>query len=141
MSASDNADNHMTSKLILTLCVLIFGAVVPMLEINATHVFNPLWPEHARLHEVWQLVSNSALAALCLYLAWGRNDVRLASVIALCVSAGFLGSVFLADTYGGSMRHTDGSEIAVGGVNVAVLVMAVVTAALVGIALRARRST
>lgn len=130
----------MASKLILTLCVLVFGAVVPVLETNATHVFNPLWPEHARLHEVWQLVSNSALAALCLYLAWGRSDVRLASVIALCVSVGFLGAFSLADTYGGSMRHTDGSEIAVGGVHIAVVVMAVVTAALVGIAMRERQS-
>lgn len=124
----------MTRKILLTLAVLVFALVVPILEVGETHVFNPLWPEHARLHEVWQLLTNSALGAVCLWLAWGQGRVRLASGLALLVTGGFLASFALASTYGGSMRHTDGSEIAVAGVNAGVLVMVAASMILAAIA-------
>lgn len=113
----------MLKKVLLTLAVATFGLMVPVLEISETHLFNPLWPPHARLHEGWQLVTNSAIAAVCLWLAWRKGDVRGAALLALVVVAGFLAAFGLRATYGGSMLHTDGSEIAIGGVNVAVLVM------------------
>ena len=113
----------MLKKVLLTLAVATFGLLVPVLEISETHLFNPLWPPHARLHEGWQLVTNSAIAGVCLWLAWRKGDVRGAALLALVVVAGFLAAFGLSATYGGSMLHTDGSEIAIGGVNVAVLVM------------------
>ena len=39
---------------------------VPILDINATHVFNPDWTPHVRIHEVWQLLTNSSLGVLCI---------------------------------------------------------------------------
>lgn len=101
--------------------VLMYAVIVPILEINATHVFNPQWPEHARLHEVWQLVTNSALGAWCLYLAWGRSEVRLPALIALFVTGGFFAAFLLGPTYGGSMLHTDGTERTLLGINVGVI--------------------
>lgn len=40
-------------KLLVTIGILFYALAVPLLEINATHVFNPEWVPHARLHEVW----------------------------------------------------------------------------------------
>lgn len=111
-------------KLILTLSVSTFVIIVPFLEISETHVFNPLWPSHARLHEVWQLLTNFLLGVMALWLAWRRDRVRLASGIGILIVGGFLGAYLLSGFYGGSMQHTDGSEIALGGLNVAVVVMA-----------------
>ncbi|MDM8349506.1 hypothetical protein P8H27_11430 [Pseudomonas sp. sp1636] len=54
------------AKLIITLGALLYGLGVPLLEINSTHVFNPSWEAHARLHEARQLATNSALALLSL---------------------------------------------------------------------------
>ncbi len=48
----------MISKIFITLGVLVYAVIVPYLKIKASHVFNPLWPPHARLHEVWQLSTN-----------------------------------------------------------------------------------
>ena len=111
----------MPHKLMISIGVLMYAVVVPILEINASHVFNPQWPEHARLHEVWQLVTNSALGAWCLNLAWARGDVRLPSLIALFVTGGFFAAYLLGPSYGGSMLHTDGTERTLLGINVGVI--------------------
>ncbi|MFT7186611.1 MAG: hypothetical protein ACI84K_002014 [Pseudohongiellaceae bacterium] len=58
----------MFPKLIITFSVILYAAVVPILEINATHVFNPGWAPLLRIHEVWQLLTNSSLGILCLWL-------------------------------------------------------------------------
>lgn len=130
----------MLRKLILTLSVSTFVIVVPFLEVSDTHVYNPLWPSHARLHEVWQLLTNFSLGVMALWLAWRKDRVRLASGLGLLVVGGFLGAYLLSGLYGGSMRHTDGSEIALGGLNAAVAVMTLAFIGLVASFMAAGRS-
>jgi hypothetical protein len=105
------------AKLIITLGALLYGLGVPLLEINSTHVFNPQWEAHARLHEVWQLATNSALALLSLWLAWRRNNIRLPSILAMLVTGGFLLAYLVRQGYGGSMVLSDGSEKMLFGLN------------------------
>ncbi len=121
----------MLRKLILTLSVSTFLLIVPILEISETHVFNPLWPSHARLHEVWQLSTNAGLGLLSLWLAWRTRQLRIASALGLLVTLGFLAAFLLSDSYGGSMQHTDGTELRLLGVNASVLVMLMASAGLV----------
>ena len=54
----------MLDKILLTISIALYAIAVPYLEINDTHVFNPDWVAHARLHEVWQLITNSSLGAI-----------------------------------------------------------------------------
>jgi hypothetical protein len=117
-------------RIVLTLALIPFGVLTPILELGMTHVLNPNWPGHARLHEVWQLLTNSSLAMLCLWLIWCSRQVRLPALIAFIISLGFLIAYALSPLYGGTMRHSDGSEIAIGGVNVAVTMMLVATTAI-----------
>ncbi len=107
----------MLAKLIITIGALLYGLGVPLLEINQTHVFNPQWEAHARLHEVWQLATNSSLAMLALWLAWGRNDIKLPSILAMLVTGGFLFAYLVREGYGGSMVLSDGSEKLIFGLN------------------------
>jgi hypothetical protein len=128
-------------QLVVTAVALIIGVAVPVLEFNATHVFNAAWPGHARLHEVWQLAGNTALAGLCLWLAWRKGAPRLAAGIGLCLTGGFMVAYALSGAYGGSMLHTDGTELAIGGVNVAVIVMLAATCALAAVVCWPQRET
>ena len=93
----------MTAKILVTLSVLIFTIVIPILEINASHVFNASWPAHARFHEVWQLTTNCGIGVLCLWLAWLKNQVPPASVLIILVMGGALFSHGIESIYGGSI--------------------------------------
>lgn len=116
----------MVLKVLITLGILVYGLLVPILEINSSHVFNPNWPAHALLHEVWQLITNSMLALYCLWLTWVKNDLFLPSLIGMLVTGGFLLAFLVKDIYGGSMVHPDGSEITLMGLNAGVMVFALV---------------
>ncbi|MDT8189537.1 hypothetical protein [Pseudomonas aeruginosa] len=116
----------MLAKLIITISALLYGLGVPLLEINQTHVFNPQWEAHARLHEVWQLATNSALAVLALWLTWRRQQIRLASLLSMLVTGGFLFAFFARHSYGGSMVLSDGSEKLVLGINLGLFAFGIV---------------
>ena len=118
------------SLLSVLLSALIFGLLIPILEINQTHLFNPEWPSHARLHEAWQLITNAAISALALYLVWTGKAPKIAIALLFIISLSFLTAFVLGQTYGGSMLHSDGTQMALAGINVAVWVVAPLTAML-----------
>ena len=116
----------MILKILLTLGILVYGLLVPVLEVNSTHVFNPDWPAHALLHEVWQLISNSMLGLYCLWLTWVKKDLISPSLIGMFVTGGFLLAFLLKGYYAGSMVHPDGSETTLMGINAGVIVFTLV---------------
>lgn len=126
-------------KLILTLSVAMFGLVVPVAEIGDTHAFNSYWPGHARLFEVWQLLTKSSVAGIIVWLAWHKPEVRAAALLGLTVVVGFLGVFLLSRFGGGSMHHTDGTQLAILGLNVAMVAMTLASGALVFLGARNRK--
>ena len=108
-------------KFAITFSVVLYAIGVPYLEINDTHVFNPDWTPHVRIHEVWQLITNSSIGALCLWLVWYKKETSLSAVLSLLVTGGFLLAYALQDTYGGSMKYLDGTEKTLLGVNIGVV--------------------
>ena len=108
-------------KSIITFSILLYAIVVPFLEINETHVFNPNWTPHVRIHEVWQLITNSGIGLLCLWLVWVKKETKISGILSLLVTGGFLLAYGLKNAYGGSMKYLDGSEKTLLGVNIGVL--------------------
>jgi len=103
----------MIARLMITICVLLYAVGVPILEVNDTHVFNMEWPAHARLHNVWQLITNSLIGISCLWLVWIRHDIRMPALMCSLVMGGFMISYLLRGIYEGSVKHSDGTEITV----------------------------
>lgn len=108
------------TKLSVTLSIILYAIAVPYLEISNTHVFNPDWTPHAKIHEVWQLISNSCIGLLCLWLLWAKGQTQLSALLSLLVMGGFLLAYALQDLYGGSMKYLDGSEKTLAGINIGV---------------------
>ncbi|WP_347923958.1 hypothetical protein [Pontimicrobium sp. SW4] len=108
-------------KSIITFSIILYAVIVPFLEINATHVFNPDWTPHVRIHEVWQLITNSSIGLLCLWLVWVKKETKISALLSLLITGGFLLSFILKDSYGGSMKYLDGSEKTLLGINIGVL--------------------
>lgn len=111
----------MLKKIAITFSVIVFAIVVPILEINETHVWNPNLTPHFRIHEVWQLITNSGIGMLCLWLVWIKKETQLSTLLSLLIMGGFLVAFFLKDSYGGSMKYLDGSEKTVFGINIGLL--------------------
>jgi hypothetical protein len=111
----------MKKKILVTFCVFLYAVSVPLLEINDTHVFDTAWTPHSRLHEVWQLITNSGIGIFCLWLVWSRNQITPGIVLSLLVMGGFLFAYVMRDFYGGSMVLSDGTEKTLFGVNIGVI--------------------
>ena len=117
----------MLKKIAVTVSVILYAIVVPFLEVNETHVWNPDWTPHVRIHEVWQLITNSCIGILCLWLVWCKKETRLSSLLSLLVMGGFLLAFLLKDSYGGSMKYLDGSEKTIFGINIGILGFGIAT--------------
>lgn len=111
----------MMPRILVTIGIVLYALAVPILEINDTHVFNPEWAPHARLHEVWQLVTNTAFGLLSLWLTWFRSEVKMPAAITCLVTGGFLAAYLLRDGYGGSMVLSNGAEKTLLGLNLGVV--------------------
>lgn len=112
----------------ISFSALIFVLLIPFLEISSTHVYDPEWPGHARLHEVWQLLVHGAISILACRLVWKNQSLGL--WLALILTVSFLVAWLSQSMYGGSMLHSDGTEVSIGGVNLGVIVMLINGAAL-----------
>ncbi|WOD43531.1 hypothetical protein [Hwangdonia lutea] len=108
-------------KSIITFSIILYAAIVPFLEINTTHVFNPDWTPHVRVHEVWQLITNTSIGILCLWLVWVKKETKISAILGLLITGAFLLAYILQDFYGGSMKYLDGSEKTLFGINIGVL--------------------
>lgn len=113
------------AKLPITLGVLFYLVVIPVLEWNQSHVFNEQWPPHARFHEVWQLTSNIALGVAVLWLSWFRSQIKIAAMISCCVMGGVIVSHLLSGHSGGSVQSGNISKYILG-LDLAVFVAIVV---------------
>lgn len=111
----------MIDRVMTTLGLLVLLILLPVLEIRDTHVFNPDWPPHARLHEVWQLSTNAGIALVGLWLVWRRGAVQLAAVLGLCMIGGALVAHALAPSYGGALVYPGGPTAGIAGVSLALL--------------------
>ena len=121
----------MIQKYIITFSILLYAFVVPYMELNSTNVFNPDWTPHVRIHEVWQLITNSSFGILSLWLTWSRGKIILISTISLIITGGFIVAFSLKNTYGGSMKYLDGSEYTLFGFNLGIVVFGLVAILLI----------
>lgn len=112
----------MIDRLLTTLGLLVPLLLLPLLEISDTHVFNPSWPPHARLHEVWQLSTNVGIALVALWLVWKRGEVQLAALLGLCLIGGALVANAVAPAYGGALTYPGAPGGLILGMRTAVIV-------------------
>ncbi len=117
-------------RLVLTLNAIVFLMLVPLLELNSTHLWNPGWPPHARLHEAWQLLTNSMLSVFILWLCWRKNELISALIVSGCMTWAFLIAILLSGKFHGSMGDSVSSRVLIGGTNPAILVAAILGALL-----------
>lgn len=88
-------------KILTSVCLMLAGIGPLLLDIGDTHLFNPSWDQHSRVHEVWRLTTNFMITSLGLYLIWNKNMLSIASLLSLCMILGFMISVITMPLYNG----------------------------------------
>jgi hypothetical protein len=107
---------------------LICAGLGPLaIDVGITHLLNPDWDAHARVHEVWRLSTNSFIAFIGLYLIWIMQKELLAALLSLCLLLGFWVSVFLMPFYDGLAVGQGVDELAPFGVPINIISFAVVS--------------
>ncbi len=89
-------------KYITSLCLLVGGIVPIVVDVGSSHLFNPDWDAHARVHEVWRLSTNFLIFSLGIYLLWVKKNEVLSAFLSLCIHLGFVFSAATMSLYGGA---------------------------------------
>ena len=87
---------------ITTLCLIVGGIVPIIVDVGPSHLLNPDWDAHARVHEVWRLSTNFLIFSLGIYLLWMKKNEVLSAILSLCIHLGFVFSAATMSLYGGA---------------------------------------
>ena len=95
-------------KLLLSIVILGYSLVMPLVDLNSTHLFHPDWSLHSRLHLVWSVTSFTLMGWYCFFLLWFSDmsfNIRANVVTAIClaINIGFLISAVTRPLYGGEL--------------------------------------
>ena len=115
------------SKYFTSIALICAGLGPLSIDVGITHLLNPDWDAHARVHEVWRLSTNSFIAFIGLYLIWIMQKELLAALLSLCLLLGFWVSVFLMPFYDGLAVGQGVDELEPFGVPLNIISFAVVS--------------
>ncbi|CAA0093119.1 Uncharacterised protein [Halioglobus japonicus] len=106
-------DQNLIPRLLFSLVAvaLIFGPAKA--DFNATHATNPLWPPHARFHVVWQVLYNSSISVVALYLLWTpavdyHMHIVVAAILNFIWGAAFYVTLASMSMFGGALADVNG---------------------------------
>lgn len=101
-------------------------------DANASHLLNPTWVGHARVHLVWLLGFMFLSGLANLYLIWLRRDLRLSALWQSCNLGGFWLAVVFNPAYEGAIT-VPGIHMHILGFDENVFVFSLLTAALLAV--------
>jgi hypothetical protein len=73
----------LSSRLIFTALAISLPIGSHFADYNNTHIFNPLWPPHAKFHGGQTLMFSILLGVLPIFFAWRKTTDRLNTVLAV----------------------------------------------------------
>ena len=115
------------SKYFTSIALICAGLGPLLIDVGITHLQNPDWDAHARVHEVWRLSTNTSIALLGLYLIWIMQKELLAAILSLCLLLGFWVSVLLMPFYDGLAIGQGVNELEPFGIPLNIISFAVVS--------------
>jgi hypothetical protein len=135
------------ARYLVTLPAVFLALGPPIIDLSESHILNPLWTAHARLHTVWLISTNALVSLVALSLMWRpgqashRNSVLLAAMLVGAVLSGFFIASVTQSLYGGSFSDPNGVAITVGPFDANLAVFSLLFILVVAGALLARPSS
>lgn len=126
-------------KLSVSLITLFYGFVPAIADLNETHLFNPLWSEHARFHGAWFLAFAAGVSITALYMIWRKDEIFIPIVLGLMFAAGFWVATLFRSAYGGELVDSNGHTHTIAGIESNTFLFAVVSILLLAALVVAKR--
>ena len=108
-------EQNLVPRLIFSFIALMLMIGPAKADFNATHATNPLWPPHARFHVVWQVLYNSCISIVTLFLLWSPSPdyathIYLAATLNFLWGANFYCTILAMPLFDGALRDVNGIE-------------------------------
>ncbi|MEO0438899.1 MAG: DUF6640 family protein [Pseudomonadota bacterium] len=108
-------DLNQAARILISLVALALIVGPAKADFNDTHATNPHWTPHARFHVVWQVLYNTCISLVALYLLWIPSSVYVSHLyLAAVLNYIWLGNFFLTilamPLFGGSLADQNGIE-------------------------------
>ncbi|MEL6523058.1 MAG: DUF6640 family protein [Pseudomonadota bacterium] len=114
-------------KVFISAITVFYGLVPALADLNETHLFNPLWSEHARFHGAWFLAFGAGVASTALFLIWRRDEVFVPIALGLMFAGGFWVATLFRSAYGGALVDTNGHTHTIAGIESNTFLFSLVT--------------
>ena len=107
-------DENLVPRILMTLTAIALAVGPAVADFNKTHATNPLWPPHARFHVVWQVITNSSLCLVMLYILWTPlvAQYNLQLILAAIVQGAILVPIYVTiacmGLFDGALRDVNG---------------------------------
>lgn len=121
----------MLLKVFISAITVFYGLVPALADLNETHLFNPLWSEHARFHGAWFLAFGAGVAGTASFLIWWRNDVFVPIALGLMFAGGFWIATLFRSAYGGALVDPNGHTHTIAGIESNTFLFSAVTLLLI----------
>jgi len=82
-----------SSRILYAILAILMALFSHLADYNASHLFNPIWPAHAKFHDRMTLSLSIMLGLMTILFAWRKTGDRVSAVIAASGFAGFIVSV------------------------------------------------
>ena len=79
-----------SGRWLFTLVAVAVGGGGFLADFNASHIYNPRWPPHAKFHDGQTMAIGVLLALASLFFAWRRAGDQRTNVLAAGLLAGIL---------------------------------------------------
>jgi hypothetical protein len=106
-------DELLISRLLFTLVAVMISVGPIFADLNKTHATNPLWTPHARFHVVWQVLSQTGISLVILYLLWTHatdytTHIWVAAILNYVWGVSFYATLASMPVYGGALKDVNG---------------------------------
>ncbi|MEM6383812.1 MAG: DUF6640 family protein [Pseudomonadota bacterium] len=118
-------------KVFVSAITIFYGFIPALADLNETHLFNPLWSEHARFHTAWFLAFTAGVSSIALFLIWRRDEVFVPIALGMMFAAGFWVATLFRDGYGGALVDSNGHTHTIAGIESNMFLFSVVSILLV----------
>lgn len=106
-------DQTLIPRILISLVAVAISIGPMFADFNKTHATNPLWTPHARFHVVWQVLCQTGVSLVVLYLLWvpsldHLNHVWLGASLTFVWVISFYATMATMPLYGGTLADVNG---------------------------------